>query len=217
MTISAESVRKLRETTGAGMLDCRNALQQVQGDFEKAVEFLRKKGAADASKKAGRIAAEGLIYSYIHGEGRIGVLVEVNCETDFVSRNENFKEFIKNVAMQIAAVNPQYVSEAEVPSTILEKEKEIYKEQAKTTGKPAAVIDKIIEGKIQKFYDEVCLLKQTYIKDPDKKISDLLKELIVQVGENCRVRRFVRFQLGEGIEKRKEDFATEVANQVKSR
>ena len=214
--VSAENVKRLREQTGAGMMDCKKALQETEGNFDKAIEFLRKKGIADAVKKAGRVAAEGTIYSYIHGEGRLGVLVEVNSETDFVARNQQFQEFTKNVAMHIAAANPLYVSEEEIPPAILEKEIEIYKHQAKATGKPPKVVEKIAEGKLQKYLDEVCLLRQPYIRDTDKTVADLLKELVATIGENCRVRRFVRFQLGEGIEKRQESFAEEVAKQIKS-
>ncbi len=214
--VSAEDVRKLREKTGAPMMDCKVALQESNGDFDRAIDFLRKKGIADASKKTARITSEGLVHSYIHGEGRIGVLLEVNCETDFVARNEEFKGFVKGIAMHVAASNPLYVSEDEVPKNVLDKEKEIYKHQAQETKKPANVIDKIVEGKVQKYLDETCLLRQPFVKDPDKKVADLLKELVAKLGENCKVRRFVRFQLGEGIEKKKEDFAEEVQKQIKS-
>ena len=211
-----QAVKKLREKTGAPMMDCKTALKETQGDFDKAIEFLRKKGVADASKKAGRIASEGLVHSYIHGEGRIGVLVEVNCETDFVAKNEAFKTFVKDIAMHVAASNPLYVSESEVPQNVLDKEREIYKHQASESKKPPQVIDKIVEGKIQKYYEETCLLKQPFIKDQNKKVEDLLKELIAKLGENCTIRRFVRFQMGEGLEKKSQDFAGEVAKQIKS-
>ena len=211
-----QAVKKLREKTGAPMMDCKSALQETHGDFEKAIDFLRKKGIADASKKAGRIASEGLVHSYIHGEGRIGVLVEVNCETDFVAKNEEFKAFVKDIAMHVAASNPLYVAESDVPENVLAKEREIYKHQAAETKKPPQVIDKIVEGKIQKYYEETCLLKQPFIKDQNKKIEGLLKELIAKLGENCTIRRFVRFQVGEGLEKKNEDFAAEVAKQIKS-
>lgn len=195
--ITAGHVKELREKTGAGVVDCKQALQEAKGDFDRAIELLRKKGIASAAKKMGRSAGEGLIYSYIHGEGRIGVLVEVNCETDFVARTEAFQSFVKNIAMHIAASQPLYISPEDVPAELVAKEREIYKHQAAESKKPVAVVDKIVSGKIEKFYDETCLLRQSYIKDPDKKVSDLLKELIAQVGENCLIRRFVRFQLGE--------------------
>ncbi len=210
-----QAVKKLREKTGAPMMDCKAALQESHGDFEKAIEFLRKKGISDASKKSGRITSEGLVYSYIHGEGRIGVLVEVNCETDFVAKNEAFKVFVKDMAMHIAASNPLYISQSDVPENVLAKEREIYKHQASESKKPAPVIDKIVEGKIKKYYEETCLLQQPFIKDQNKKVEGLLKELIAKLGENCSVRRFVRFQLGEGLEKKNQDFAAEVAKQVK--
>ena len=216
MAISAEVVKKLRERTGAGMMDCKAALEETRGDFDKAIEFLRKKGIADAAKKAGRIATEGLVHSYIHGEGRIGVLVEVNCETDFVAKNGKFKELVKDIAMHVAATPPRYVSEEDIPSDIIAKEKEIYEAQVRELKKPPQVTQKIVDGKLQKFYDEVCLLRQPFIKDSNKKISDLIKEYVAQLGENCKVRRFVRFELGEGLEKKQEDFATEVAKQLKT-
>ena len=206
MAFSTMDVRKLREKTGAGMMDCKRALQETNGDFEKAIDYLRKKGVADAAKRSERIATEGVIESYIHGGGRIGVLVEVNSETDFVARNDKFKEFVRNVALQVAASHPLYVSEEDVPASVIAREKEIYQHQAS---------DKIVDGKLQKYFDEVCLTRQAYIKDPDKKVSDLLKELISQVGENCRIRRFARFELGEGLVRKSEDFAAEVAKQVK--
>lgn len=215
MAISADNVKKLREKTGAGIMDCKAALEAVKGDFEKAVDVLRKKGIAAASKKMGRIVSEGIIYSYIHGEGRIGVLVEVNSETDFVARNDLFKEFVKDIAMQIAASQPLYISETEIPKDIIEREREIYLHQAQKLKKPVHLTEKIVEGKLQKFYDEVCLLRQPYIKDSEKKVSDLLCNLIAKIGENCQIRRFVRYQLGEGIEKKKENFAEEVAKQIK--
>ncbi|MBI4041377.1 MAG: translation elongation factor Ts [Deltaproteobacteria bacterium] len=213
--VEAQDVKKLREKTGAPMMDCKRALQDTSGNFEKAIDYLRKKGMADASKKAGRVAAEGIVHSYIHGGGRIGVLVEVNCETDFVARNPDFQAFVKEIALHIAAAHPQYVSESDVPEEVLKREKEIYLHQAKASKKPQAVMDKMVEGKIQKFYDEVCLLRQPFIKDQDKTISDLLKQLIAKIGENCQIRRFVRYQVGEGIEKKVQNFAQEVASQLK--
>ena len=196
MTITAEMVKNLREKTGAGMMDCKKALTEAEGDFDKAVELLRKKGLAAAEKKAGRQASEGVIASYIHMD-KIGVLVEVNCETDFVARTDDFKQFVKDIAMHIAASSPRYVKREDIPEEIINKEKEIYKEQIK--GKPEHVIDKIVEGKLEKFYSEVCLLDQVFVKDPEQKktIKDLLTELIAKLGENIVIRRFVRFQLGE--------------------
>ncbi|WHH58967.1 translation elongation factor Ts [Petroclostridium sp. X23] len=213
--ITAEQVKELRERTGAGMMDCKKVLTEAKGDMEKAIELLREKGLAAAAKKAGRIAAEGLVEAYIHGNGRIGVLVEVNSETDFVAKNEEFKEFVKDVAMQIAAANPQYVSREEVPAEMVEKEKEILRAQALNEGKPEKIVDKMVEGRIEKFYKEVCLLEQPFIKDPDKSIKDLLTEKIAKIGENMNIRRFARFEKGEGLEKRDDNFADEVANMVK--
>ncbi|NOX21195.1 MAG: translation elongation factor Ts [Nitrospirae bacterium] len=196
MTITAEMVKNLREKTGAGMMDCKKALTEAEGDFDKAVELLRKKGLAAAEKKAGRQASEGIIASYIHMD-KIGVLVEVNCETDFVARTDDFKQFVKDVAMHIAAASPRYVKREDIPEEVINKEKEIYREQIK--GKPEHVIDKIVEGKLEKFYSEVCLLDQVFVKDPEQKktIKELLTELIAKLGENIVIRRFVRFQLGE--------------------
>ncbi len=198
MEITAGMVKDLREKTGAGMLDCKKALAEASGDFEKAVEYLRKRGIASAAKKAGRATKEGLVTSYIHGEGRVGVLLEVNCETDFVARTEQFKNFVKDVAMHIAAASPQWVSPEEVPAAIIAKEKEIAVAQMQASGKPAAVLEKIAEGKIKKFYEDNCLLHQTFVKDPNKTIEQLLKELIGALGENMAIRRFARFMLGEG-------------------
>jgi elongation factor Ts len=199
MSVTAEMVKKLREQTGAGMMDCKKALTETSGDFDKAVEFLRKKGLAAAEKRAGREASEGVIGSYIHMD-KIGVMVEVNCETDFVARTDEFKQFAKDVAMHIAAANPRFLSREAVPEEVLQKEKEIYKEQV--TGKPEHVIDKIVEGKMEKFYSENCLLEQVFVKDPDQKktIKDLLTEMIGKIGENIVIRRFVRYQLGETTE-----------------
>jgi elongation factor Ts len=214
MAITASMVKELRERTGAGMMDCKKALQEANGDIEKAIEILRKKGLSKAAKKAGRVAAEGVVEAYIHG-GRIGVLVEVNTETDFVAKNEEFRDFVKDVAMQIAAQNPKYVSREEVPADVIEKEKEILKEQALNEGKPEHIVEKMIEGRIEKFYKEVCLLEQPFIKDPDKTINELLTEKIARIGENIVIRRFVRYEVGEGIEKKEENFAEEVAKQIK--
>jgi elongation factor Ts len=199
MEISANQVKDLREKTGAGMMDCKKALSETSGDFEKAIEYLRKKGIASAAKKAGRATKEGSISSYIHGEGRVGVLLEVNCETDFVARTEQFRNFVKDVSMHIAAASPQWVSSEEVPATVIAKEKEIAVAQMQASGKPAAVLEKIAEGKIKKFYEDTCLLNQAFVKDPNKSIEQLLKETIATLGENIMIRRFTRFALGEGV------------------
>ncbi|UQK60710.1 translation elongation factor Ts [Ezakiella coagulans] len=211
--ISASLVKELREKTGAGMLDCRNALQETDGDLDKAVDLLREKGLSKAAKKSSRIAAEGLVEAYIHG-GRIGVLVEVNSETDFVAKTDEFKDFVKDVAMQIAASSPKYVSREEVPEDIINHEKEVLTQQAMNEGKPQNIAEKMVEGRIEKFYKEIVLLEQPFIKDPDKSIETLLKEKIAKIGENIKIRRFVRFEVGEGLEKREENFADEVAKQM---
>jgi elongation factor Ts len=211
--ITAAMVKDLRERTGAGMMDCKRALGEVGGDFAKAEEWLRKKGITGAAKKAGRVAAEGLVGAYVHG-GKIGVLVEVNCETDFVGRNEEFQELVKDLAMQIAAANPQYVRREEVPADVLEKEKEIHRQQLRDQKKPEAILDKIIVGKVEKFYEMVCLMDQPWVKDDKKKIHELVTEKVAKIGENITVRRFARYQVGEGIEKKKEDLAAEVAKTV---
>lgn len=212
--ITAEMVKQLRERTGAGMMDCKKALTETDGNLDKAIDFLREKGLAAAAKKAGRIAAEGLVESYIHGNGRIGVLVEVNIETDFAAANEKFKAFVKDIAMQIAAAKPEYVSREEVPGGTLEKEMDILRAQARNEGKPEKIIEKMVEGRIEKFYKEICLLEQSWIKDPDKTIKQLVTEQIAAIGENINIRRFVRFERGEGITKREENFADEVAKQI---
>ncbi len=195
--ISAQMVKEIRDATGAGFVDCKKALEDTDGNSEKAIEILRVKGLAKASKKIGRETHEGTVMSYIHAGGKIGVLLEVNCETDFVARNEEFQEFTKEVAMQIAAANPTYVSSEDVPEDVINKEKEIMKAQVIESGKPENVADKIVEGKIAKYYEENCLLNQVYIRDSKKKISDLVSELIAKVGENIKIRRFQRYQLGE--------------------
>lgn len=210
LMISANQVKELRERTGAGMMDCKKALSETNGDMEKAIEYLREKGLAAAAKRAGRIATEGLVEAYIHGVGRIGVLVEVNCETDFVAKTEEYKELAKDIAMQIAASKPEYVSRDEVPQEIIEKERNILRAQALNEGKPANIVDKMVDGRIEKFYKEVCLLEQPFIKDPDKTVQQLVTEKIAKIGENISVRRFVRFELGEGLAKRQNDFAAEV-------
>ena len=209
--ISAEMVRDLRERTGAGMMDCERALTEANGDMEKAIDLLREKGLAAAAKKAGRIAAEGIVEAYIHGGGRIGVLVEVNCETDFVAKTDEYKEFCRNIAMQIAAANPEYVTREEVPADVLEREKSIARAQAINDGKPEKILDKIVDGRIEKFYKEVCLMEQVYIKNNDQTVSQYLTEKIAKMGENISIRRFARFVVGEGIEKRQDDLAAEVA------
>lgn len=211
--IRASLIKDLREKTGAGMLDCRNALQETDGDLEKAVDLLREKGLSKAAKKSSRIAAEGLVESYIHG-GRIGVLVEVNSETDFVAKTDEFKDFVKEIAMQIAASSPKYVSRDEVPEEIVNHEKEVLTQQAMNEGKPQNIAEKMVEGRIEKFYKEIVLLEQPFIKDPDKTIETLLKEKIAKIGENIKIRRFVRFEVGEGLEKREENFADEVAKEM---
>jgi len=197
MDITAEMVRDLRLRTGIGVMECKKALQESQGDIEKAILILRKKGYARAKEKARREAEEGVVGSYIHLNGKIGVLVEVNCESDFVSRNDEFKELVKNIAMHIAAANPQYVSSEDVPEEVLEQEKEIIREQFKDSNKPQQIIDKIVQGKLGKFYEDVCLLDQVYIKDDKMHVKDLITAFIAKVGENVKVRRFARFELGK--------------------
>jgi elongation factor Ts len=191
-------VKELREKTGAGILDCKEALASTEGNMDEAVDILRKKGLADAKKRAGRVASEGLVGSYVHMTGKIGVLVEVNSETDFVARTDEFKDLVKNIAMQVAAANPRYVNAEEIPAEEAEKEKEIFRAQARESGKPDKVIEKITEGKFKKYLTEVCLLDQSYIKEPDMTINELVQSVIAKLGENIQVRRFVRFQLGEG-------------------
>lgn len=213
--ITAALVKELRERTGAGMMDCKKALSATDGDLEKAIDFLREKGLAAAAKKAGRVAAEGLVEAYIHGGGRIGVLVEVNCETDFVAKTDAFKELVKYVAMHIAATNPSYLKREEVPTAELEHEQAVLAEQARNEGKPEKIIEKMVAGRIEKYYKEVCLMEQPFVKDPDKTISDLITESIAKIGENISIRRFTRYQLGEGIEKKEENFAEEVMSFVK--
>ncbi|HHY25009.1 MAG TPA: translation elongation factor Ts [Clostridiaceae bacterium] len=212
--ITADMVKQLREKVGAGMMDCKKALVETKGDIDKAVEYLREKGLAAAAKKSGRIAAEGIVDSYIHGEGRIGVLVEVNIETDFAAKNDEFKKFVKDIAMQIAASKPEYVRREDVPDEIIKKEKEILRAQALNEGKPEKIVDKMVEGRIEKFYKENCLLEQPWIRDPEKTINELLMEKISIIGENITIRRFARFERGEGIEKKEENFADEVMKQI---
>ena len=214
MEVTATMIKDLRERTGAGMSDCKKALTEVGGDMEKAIDYLRAKGLAKAAKKAGREATEGAVVSYIHGGGRIGVLVEINCETDFVARNEDFQGFTRDVAMQIAAMNPQFVRKEEVSADAVAREREVLLAKAKETGKPEPVIQKMVDGQISKWMKEICLLDQPFVKDPDKTIDQLQQELIAKIGENIKIRRFVRFELGEGLEKKKDDFAAEVAKQA---
>jgi elongation factor Ts len=215
MEISAGMVKELREMTGCGMMDCKKALAETNGDMQKAVEFLREKGLASAAKKAGRIAAEGIVDSYIHGGGRIGVLVEVNIETDFAAKNADFRAFVKDVAMQIAASNPLYVQREDVPAEVVEREKEILKVQAMNEGKPANIAEKMVAGRIDKFYKQICLLEQPFIKDTDKTVQDIVNEKIAMIGEKISIRRFVRYEMGEGLAKREDNFAEEVMKQAK--
>jgi len=209
--VSATLVKELREKTGAGMMDCKKALTETVGDFNKAEELLRKKGLAAAASKATRVASEGAVASYIHMGGKIGVLVEVNCETDFVARTEAFKTLVKDISMQIAASNPLWVKREEVPPEIVAKEIEIAKAQVKDGKKPEAIVEKIAKGKLEKFYEQFCLLDQPFVKDDKKKVSEMLTDAIAKIGENIKVRRFARFVLGEGLEKRKDNLAEEVA------
>jgi elongation factor Ts len=213
--VTAQMVKELRERTGAGMLDCKTALAEKNGDVEKAIEYLREKGLAAAAKKAGRIAAEGLCESYIHGGGRIGVLIEVNCETDFVAKTDDFKSLVHNLAMQVAASKPVYVRREDVPPEAVEYERQIFRSQALNEGKPEKFLDKMVDGRVEKFYKEVCLLEQPYIRDQEKTVAHLITEQISRIGENISVRRFVRYELGEGIEKRQDNFVEEVMAQIK--
>ena len=213
MAITAEQVKELRDRTGAGIMDCKKILTQAEGDMEKAIQILKEKGMAKAAKKAGRVAAEGLVEAYIHN-GKYGALVEVNSETDFVATNDEFKQFVKDIAMHIAAAAPQYVKREDVPASIVNAEKEAQKQKALSEGKPEAIVEKIVEGRMDKFYSEICLLDQPFVKDPDKTVGQLLTELISKIGENIVIRRFVRYERGEGIEKKEENFAEEVMKQI---
>jgi elongation factor Ts len=213
--VSAALVKELRERTGAGMMDCKKALVETNGDIEKAIDFLREKGLAAAAKKAGRIAAEGVVEAYIHGAGKLGVLLEVNCETDFVAKNEDFRNFVKDIAMHIAAAKPLFLSREEVSTEDLEREREVLKAQALNEGKPEAIVEKMVEGRIKKYYSENCLLEQAFVKDPDKTIETIVKEQISKIGENISIRRFVRWEMGEGLEKKQDNFVEEVMNQVR--
>ncbi len=211
MSFTAQDVAKLRAQTGVGMMECKRALTDANGDFEKAIVLLRERGLKAVDKKQGRIASEGLVQSYIHMGGKIGVLVEVNCETDFVAKSDDFQTLVKDIAMHIAAANPKYVAEADVDPAELEQEKEILRKQATNEGKPANIVEKMLEGRIKKFYEDVCLLNQHFVKDQDKTIKDLLTEATLKIGEKISVRRFVRYELGEGLEKRNDNFAEEIA------
>jgi elongation factor Ts len=211
MEISALQVKELREKTGAGIMDCKKALADTKGDIEEAITSLREKGLAAARKKAGRTAAEGIVYSYIHGGGKIGVLVEVNCETDFVAKTPDFAALVKDIAMHIAALNPLYVRRADVPEDVVEKERKIFEAQARESGKPAHVIEKMVDGKVAKFFKEVCLLEQPFVKDPQIAIEKLVIDAVAKIGEKISVRRFARYKVGEGIEKKSVDLASEVA------
>ena len=213
MKISAALVKELRDKSGAGMMDAKKALVESEGNIDKAMDLLREKGLASVAKKSGRIASEGIVEAYVHG-GRIAVLVEINSETDFVAKNEEFQQFAKDIAMQVAAVNPKYLNRDEVPADEVEHEKEILKEQALNEGKPEHIVEKMIVGRMEKYFEEICLMDQKFIKDGDKKIIDLQNDLAAKIGENIKIRRFVRFEVGEGLEKREEDFAAEVAKQI---
>jgi elongation factor Ts len=213
--ITTDMIKELRELTGAGVLDCRNALRECEGDVQEAVDFLRKKGLASAAKKSGRIASEGIVTSYIHGNGKIGVLLELNCETDFVAKNEDFQELGRDIAMQVAASKPEYVKREDVPADVVERERSIIREITLNEGKPEHIVDKIVDGRINKFFNEICLLEQPFIKDTDLTVEDLIKQKISTIGENIQVRRFTRYEMGEGLEKKKDDFADEVASMIK--
>ena len=212
--VTAGMIKDIRERTGAGMADCTKALVECDADTEKAIDYLRKKGLAKAAKKAGREATEGAVVSYIHGGGRIGVLVEINCETDFVARNDDYIGFTRDVAMQIAAMNPLYVRKEDVDADAIARERDVLMAKAKESGKPEQFLTKMVEGQLGKWMKEICLLDQTFVKNQDKTIEQTLQELVARIGENIKIRRFVRFELGEGLEKKKNDFAAEVAAQA---
>ncbi|MBN2724395.1 MAG: translation elongation factor Ts [Deltaproteobacteria bacterium] len=212
--ITSAMVKELRQATGAGMMDCKKALAECDADMEKAKEFLRKKGLAAVAKKSGRIAAEGRLHTYIHGEGKIGVILEVNCETDFAAKTEDFKDLVHQISLQIAANNPSYITPDEIPAAIIDKEKEIHVAQLKNEGKPDKIIDKIVEGKISKWYQDVCLLHQPYIFEEKQTVEDLMKSVSAKIGEKITVRRFERWELGEGLEKRVYDLAKEIESEL---
>ncbi len=215
MSVTVDMIKELREKTGSGMMDCKKALTESGGDMEKAIAWLREKGISSADKKMTRIAAEGVVDAYIHGGGRVGVLIEVNIETDFAAKNEDFRRYVRDLAMQVAAMNPRWVSKEDVPAEELVKEREICRNQALNEGKPEKIVDKIVEGRLVKFYQENCLMEQAYIKDDSKTIATLTKEMIALVGEKISVRRFIRFEMGEGLQKKDENFADEVMKQIK--
>lgn len=212
---NANDIKELRAATGAGMVDCQKALRESDGNMQKAIEYLREKGIAAAAKKSSRIAAEGVVGSYIHLGGKIGVLVEVNCETDFVAKSEQFVTLVKDIAMQIAAAKPEYVRIEEVPAEAVEKEKEILTAQSLNEGKPAAVVEKMVQGRIKKFYQDICLMEQAFVKDPSKTITDVMNEATLKIGEKLTIRRFVRYEMGEGLQKREDNFVEEVMKQAK--
>ena len=212
---TAQDIAKLRAMTGAGMMDCKKALTESNGDMDGAVKFLREKGMAAAAKKADRIAAEGVVGSYIHMGGKIGVLVEVNCETDFVAKSEQFQQLVKDIAMQIAAAKPLYVNSSEVPAEVLESEKEILRTQALNEGKPVQIVEKMVEGRIKKYYQDFCLMDQQFVKNPDLTIATLINEATLKIGEKISIRRFTRYEMGEGLEKRVDNLAEEVAKMSK--
>ena len=213
--ITAQQVKELRERTGVGMMDCKRALNEANGDMDKAIELLREKGLAAAAKKAGRIAAEGIVEAYIHMGGKIGVMVEVNCETDFVAKTAEFKAFVRDIAMHIAAANPTYLKKEDVPQDVRDKEMEILRQQALNEGKPEKIVERMVQGRIEKFYKDVCLLEQPFVKDNDKTINQMVQEQIATIGENMNIRRFVRYEMGEGLEKRQDNFVDEVMSQMK--
>lgn len=213
--VDASTVKELRERTGAGMMDCKRVLVETDGDIERAIEVLREKGLAAAAKKAGRVASEGIVEAYIHGGGRIGVLIEVNSETDFVAKNADFRAFVKDMAMQVAATNPMYVSRDQVDQEVIEKEKEIFRQQAINEGKPEKIVDKMVEGRVEKYYKEICLLEQPFVKDTDMTVQVVLNSMIAKIGENLSIRRFTRYEMGEGLQKKEDNFVEEVMNQMK--
>jgi elongation factor Ts len=219
MAITAEMVKSLREKTGAGMMECKKALTEANGNEEQAIENLRKAGLASAKKREGRIAAEGIVGSYIHMGGKVGVLVEVNCETDFVARSEDFQQFVKDLAMHVCASEPLYVSKDQVPADVIEKEKEIARDQAKAdpknANKPENIIEKMVDGRVSKYYTETVLLEQPFVKDQAITIADLVTQVTAKTGEKVSIRRFTRYKMGEGLEKRQDDFASEVASMTK--
>lgn len=216
MVINAKMVKELREKTGVGMMDCKRALTEADGDIEKAAELLREKGLSAAAKKSGRIAAEGAVGSYIHMGGKLGVMIEINCETDFVARTDDFQAFVKDIAMHIAATRPKFISREEVPSDEIDKEKEILRVQALNEGKPERIVDKMVEGRIKKYYKEICLMEQDFVKDTDKTIEMMLNEKVAKIGEKISIRRFVCYEMGEGLQKREDDFVNEVMSQMKA-